>query len=82
MLYGLRAPLLRVFTDSEAVAAAAEQPLLYVAALQPVSALIFVLDGIFVGASDFSYLALVSRTRALGSPGPQGLEIQLPTPHM
>lgn len=49
----------RMFTDSQEVVSTATTPLQYVIALQPLNALVFVLDGIFVGASDFGYLALV-----------------------
>ena len=54
----LRPVLVPLFTDSPAVTALAEQVLWFVAALQPVAALVFVLDGILIGAGDSRYLAI------------------------
>ena len=45
------------FTDDTAVRAQAEQILWFVAALQPVAAVVFVFDGILIGAGDSRYLA-------------------------
>jgi MATE family, multidrug efflux pump len=53
----LRTALVPLFTDSRAVADLAEQVLWFVAALQPVAAAVFVLDGILIGAGDSRYLA-------------------------
>lgn len=53
----LRPVLVPLFTDSRAVEALAEQVLWIVAALQPVAAAVFVLDGILIGAGDSRYLA-------------------------
>ena len=53
----LRTVVVPVFTDSAAVAHLAEQVLWFVAALQPVAAAVFVLDGILIGAGDSRYLA-------------------------
>ncbi len=53
----LRTVLVPLFTDSRAVADLAEQVLWFVAALQPVAAAVFVLDGILIGAGDSRYLA-------------------------
>ncbi len=53
----LRPVLVPLFTDSRAVEALAEQVLWFVAALQPVAAAVFVLDGILIGAGDSRYLA-------------------------
>jgi putative MATE family efflux protein len=50
--------LVPVFTDAPAVRELAEQALWVVAALQPVAAAVFVLDGILIGAGDSRYLAL------------------------
>lgn len=47
----------RVFTDDAAVAAVATTSLLWVAAMQPVNAVAFALDGILVGAARQRYLA-------------------------
>lgn len=54
----LRPVLVPLFTDSTAVEDLAEQVLWIVAALQPVAAAVFVLDGILIGAGDSRYLAL------------------------
>ena len=54
----LRPVLVPLFTDSHAVEHLAEQVLWFVAALQPVAAAVFVLDGILIGAGDSRYLAL------------------------
>jgi MATE family, multidrug efflux pump len=52
-----RPVLVPLFTDNRAVAQLAEQVLWFVAALQPVAAAVFVLDGILIGAGDSRYLA-------------------------
>ncbi len=46
-----------VFTDVPNVRSLAEQLLLIVAVLQPLNAIIFVLDGVLIGAGDQRYLA-------------------------
>lgn len=61
----LRTVLVPVFTDSGAVAHLAEQVLWFVAALQPVAAAVFVLDGILIGAGDSRYLALAMAVATL-----------------
>lgn len=48
----------RIFTDDRAVLDELGVVLLVVAAMQPVNAAVFVLDGVLIGASDFRYLAL------------------------
>jgi len=53
----LRTVLVPLFTDSSAVATLAEEVLWFVAALQPAAAVVFVLDGILIGAGDSRYLA-------------------------
>jgi putative MATE family efflux protein len=53
----LRDVLVPVFTDDVAVQHLAEQALWVVAALQPIAAIVFVLDGILIGAGDSRYLA-------------------------
>jgi putative MATE family efflux protein len=47
-----------VFTDDDAVRDLAAQVLLLVAVLQPLAAVVFVLDGVLIGAGDQRYLAL------------------------
>lgn len=53
------------FTDSPAVEHLAEQVLWVVAALQPVAAAVFVLDGILIGAGDSRFLALAMAVATL-----------------
>ena len=53
----LRPLIVPLFTDDPAVSDLAEQVLLVVALMQPVNALVFVLDGILLGAGDAAYLA-------------------------
>ena len=48
----------RIFTDDQAVLDELRVVLLVVALMQPVNAVVFVLDGVLIGASDFRYLAL------------------------
>lgn len=51
-------PLLAaVFTDDPAVRALAEHTLWFVAAMQPLNAVVFVLDGVLIGAGDVRYVA-------------------------
>jgi putative MATE family efflux protein len=52
-----REPLARVFTTDPEVVALTGFLLLLVAALQPVNGLVFVLDGLLIGAGDQRYLA-------------------------
>ena len=53
----LRAVLVPLFTDDPAVTALARDVLLVVALLQPLNAVVFVLDGVLIGAGDLRYLA-------------------------
>jgi putative MATE family efflux protein len=53
----LRPVIVPLFTADPAVRDLAEQVLLVVAAMQPVNAMVFVLDGILLGAGDAAYLA-------------------------
>jgi putative MATE family efflux protein len=53
----LRSVLVPVFTDDPAVRALATDVLLVVAVLQPINAIVFVIDGILIGAGDLRYLA-------------------------
>lgn len=52
-----RYPLARLFSSDAEVVAAAAMSLLVVAALQPLNAYVFVLDGVLIGAGDHRFLA-------------------------
>lgn len=52
-----RYPIARLFSADPDVVAAAVTSLLVVAALQPLNAYVFVLDGVLIGAGDHRYLA-------------------------
>ena len=52
-----RYPLARLFSSDAEVVAAAAMSLLAVAALQPLNAYVFVLDGVLIGAGDHRFLA-------------------------
>ena len=58
VVLGLRAVLPSLFTDDPAVIALARDVLIVVAVLQPLNAIVFVLDGVLIGAGDLRYLAL------------------------
>jgi putative MATE family efflux protein len=53
----LRPALIPIFTDDPAVRDEAMAVLLVVAVLQPLNAIVFVLDGVLIGAGDMRYLA-------------------------
>jgi putative MATE family efflux protein len=57
-LIALRPALVPIFTPDADVTHLAMQVLLVVAALQPLSAVVFVLDGVLIGAGDVTYLAV------------------------
>jgi putative MATE family efflux protein len=57
VLAALRPVLVPVFTNDPGVRHLAMQVLLIVAALQPLNAVVFVLDGVLIGAGDVTYLA-------------------------
>jgi putative MATE family efflux protein len=57
VVLALHTVLPRVFTDDPAVADLATFLLVWVAVLQPVNAVAFVLDGILIGAGDMRFLA-------------------------
>ncbi len=57
VIAALRGVLPRLFTDDAAVVAVCATLLVVVAALQPVNALVFVLDGVLIGAGDLRFLA-------------------------
>ena len=54
-----RAPVAAIFTDDVAVQQAVEQVLLIVALWQPVGAIVFVLDGVLIGAGETRSLARI-----------------------
>ena len=56
--WAVRVPLAGAFTDDPAVVAAVLSVFPFVAAMQPVNALVFVWDGIFMAIEDFSFLAV------------------------
>lgn len=55
-----------LFTNDPATVAAAQRALLYVALLQPLNGLVFVWDGVYIGAEAFRYLARAMLASALG----------------
>ncbi|HEV3226491.1 MAG TPA: MATE family efflux transporter, partial [Acidimicrobiales bacterium] len=57
LVLALRTVLPHVFSGDEAVIALASFLLWYVALLQPVNGLVFVLDGVLIGAGDLRYMA-------------------------
>jgi putative MATE family efflux protein len=58
-IFAAARPLAQLFSDDEATVEATERSLwLIVAPLQLIAAPVYVLDGIFMGAGEFSYLAL------------------------
>ncbi len=59
VVWVLRTPIADVFTDDPEVIAIAVSSLVWVAAMQPVCAAAFALDGVMVGAGDLWYLAWV-----------------------
>ncbi|HXY92158.1 MAG TPA: MATE family efflux transporter [Acidimicrobiia bacterium] len=58
--------LAAVFTNDGEVRHLVEQLLWFVAALQPAAAVVFVLDGVLIGAGDAGYLALAMLVATLG----------------
>jgi putative MATE family efflux protein len=58
VLTAVRPALVPVFTNDPGVRDLAMQVLLIVAALQPLNAVVFVLDGVLIGAGDVTYLAV------------------------
>jgi putative MATE family efflux protein len=55
-----------LFTDDRSVVDLAAQVLLVVAVLQPLAAVVFVLDGVLIGAGDQRYLALAMLVASFG----------------
>ena len=66
----LAVPLPRVFTADEAVLAQVSTVWLLIAALQPVGGVVFVLDGILMGAGDFRFLFASTAVAALAGLAP------------
>lgn len=62
----LAGPLPRVFTDDGAVLAEVASVWPLIAALQPVGGVVFILDGVLMGAGDFRFLLLSTAVAALG----------------
>jgi putative MATE family efflux protein len=58
VIVGLRTVLPHVFSDDPAVLSLAAFLLWFVAVMQPANAVVFVLDGILIGASDLRYMAV------------------------
>jgi MATE family multidrug resistance protein len=58
VFFAVRPYLPRMFTDDPAVLAAVDGILPFVIWMQPLNALVFVWDGIFLGAEDFRFLAV------------------------
>jgi putative MATE family efflux protein len=69
----LAGPLPRVFTTDEAVLAEVRSVWLLIALLQPVGGVVFVLDGILMGAGDFRFLLWSTALAALGALAPISL---------
>ncbi|HVM00745.1 MAG TPA: MATE family efflux transporter [Egibacteraceae bacterium] len=63
----LAVPLPRLFTGDPAILAEVAAVWLVVAALQPVGGVVFVLDGVFMGAGDFRFLLWSTAAAALGA---------------
>ncbi|MDQ4133577.1 MAG: MATE family efflux transporter [Actinomycetota bacterium] len=76
LVAGASAVLPRLFTDDADVARLASFLLLLVAALQPLNAVVFVLDGVLIGAGDLRYLAW-AMVGAAAAFVPAGLAVNL-----
>jgi putative MATE family efflux protein len=66
VVIALRQVLVPIFTDDPAVRALASSVLVVVALLQPLNAIVFVLDGVLIGAGDLRYLAKAMAVSGLG----------------
>lgn len=66
----LAGPLPRVFTDDAAVLAGVASVWLLIALLQPVGGVVFVLDGVLMGAGDFRFLLWSTALASLGALAP------------
>ena len=77
VLVAARALLVPVFTDDAGVRDLAVQLLLVVALLQPLNAVVFVLDGVLIGAGDQRFLAIAMVAATFGAFAPAALGITL-----
>ena len=77
VLIATRALLVPVFTDDTGVRDLAVQLLLIVAVLQPLNAVVFVLDGVLIGAGDQRFLAAAMVVATFGVFTPAALGITL-----
>jgi len=66
LLVILRPVIVPLFTPDPDVQALALQVLVIVAVMQPLNAVVFVLDGILIGAGDVTYLAVAMLAATLG----------------
>jgi putative MATE family efflux protein len=71
-----RTLLVPIFTDDPAVRALAASVLVVVALLQPVNAIVFVLDGVLIGAGDLRYLAKAMAVSGFGVFLPAALAVR------
>jgi putative MATE family efflux protein len=71
----LRPAIVPLFTPDPDVQALALQVLLIVAAMQPLNAVVFVLDGILIGAGDVTYLAVAMLVATLGVFAPAAIAV-------
>lgn len=72
-----RSLLVPVFTDDAGVRDLAVQLLLIVAVLQPLNAVVFVLDGVLIGAGDQRFLAVAMVAATFGAFAPAAIGISL-----
>lgn len=77
VLAAVRPWLVPVFTDDPGVEDLAEQLLLVVALLQPLNAVVFVLDGVLIGAGDQRFLALAMIAATFGVYLPAALAVTI-----
>ncbi len=66
VVFGVLPAIVPLFTPDSDVQALALQVLLIVAAMQPLNAVVFVLDGILIGAGDVTYLAVAMLVATVG----------------
>jgi putative MATE family efflux protein len=71
----LRPAIVPLFTPDPDVQALALQVLVIVAAMQPLNAAVFVLDGILIGAGDVTYLAVAMLVATLGVFAPAAVAV-------
>jgi len=71
-LFGLE-PIARGFTEHEAVVQVVVSLALLIAPIQPLNAVVFVFDGIFIGANDMGYLFRAMAVAAFGIFAPAAL---------